>query len=115
MLLVEDDPSLRQHYRDMLIDLGHSVIEAAGVDEAVALTADLPDIKLVLSDVNLGTGTRTGVDLARQIGTTLPVILMTSLPPGDPLYQAATQSAPVLRKPFGPRDLTALLQGEAAA
>ncbi|MEL6452285.1 MAG: PAS-domain containing protein [Pseudomonadota bacterium] len=115
VLLVEDEAALRQHYRDMLIDLGHSVIEAEGVDEAIALTADLPDIRLVLSDVNLGTGHRTGVDLARHIGTSLPVILMTSLPPGDTLYQAAAQTAPVLKKPFAAQDLTALLQPEAAA
>ncbi|WP_299298258.1 PAS-domain containing protein [uncultured Tateyamaria sp.] len=114
VLLVEDDTDLRQHYRDMLMGLGHAVIEAAGVDEAIALTADLPDIGLVLSDINLGAGTRTGVDLAAQLGASLPVILMTSLPPGDPLYQTATQIAPVLHKPFDAGDLAALLQADAA-
>ena len=115
VLLGEDAPELRQHYRDMLTGLGNAVIEAAGVDEAIALTADLPDIRLVLSDVNLGSGNRTGVDLAQQLAGTLPVILMTSLAPNAPLYQAASQTAPVLRKPFLARDLTALLQTEAAA
>ncbi|MEO0401990.1 MAG: PAS-domain containing protein [Pseudomonadota bacterium] len=115
VLLVEDEPDLRQHYRDMLITLGHSVIEAAGVDEAIALTADLPDIQLVLSDVNLGTGTRTGVDLAGHLKPSLPVVLMTSLPTHDPLYEAATKAAPVLKKPFQIGDLVALLQTEAAA
>jgi len=114
VLLVEDDADLRQHYRDMLMDLGHAVIEAAGVDEAIALTADLPDIGLVLSDINLGAGTRTGIDLATQLGTSLPVILMTSLPPGDPLYQTAAQTAPVLHKPFVAPDLAALLRADAA-
>ncbi len=114
VLLVEDDPELRTHYRDMLMGLGHAVIEAAGVDEAIALTADLPDIGLVLSDINLGAGSRTGVDLARQLGHDLPVILMTSLPPTDPTFQQATRSAPVLRKPFEAADLQALLQADAA-
>jgi signal transduction histidine kinase len=115
VLLVEDDDALRQHCRDILTSLGHSVIEAGGVDEALALTADLPDIKLVLSDVNLGSGSRSGVDLARQISGTLSVILMTSLPPQDPLFVSATQTAPVLRKPFVAADLVALLQGKDAA
>jgi signal transduction histidine kinase len=115
VLLVEDDADLRTHYRDMLIALGHSVIEAAGVDEAVALTADLPDIKLILSDVNLGHGSRTGVSLARQIGAAVPVILMTSLPATDPLYRDATQAAPVLQKPFEARALTALLHSGGGA
>lgn len=115
VLLVEDEPDLRQHYRDMLMDLGHSVIEAAGVDEAIALTADLPDIGLVLSDVNLGKGTRTGVDLATQLAGALPVILMTSLSSGDPLYRAASVAAPVLEKPFDVSDLIPLLHADAAA
>ena len=97
-----------------LIDLGHSVIEASGVDEAIALTADLPDISLVLSDISLGDGTRTGVDLAQQLNGVLPVVLMTSLPPNDPLHTAATQAAPVLKKPFGQPDLAALLHIEVA-
>ena len=115
VLLVEDDDALRQHCRDLLTSLGHSVIEAGGVDEALALTADLPDIKLVLSDVNLGSGSRSGVDLARQISGSLPVILMTSLPNDDPLFLAATQTAPLLRKPFAAPDLAALLNNQAAA
>ncbi|WP_299619930.1 PAS-domain containing protein [uncultured Tateyamaria sp.] len=115
VLLVEDEPDLRQHYRDMLIDLGHSVIEATGVDEAIALTADLPDISFVLSDISLGDGARTGVDLATQLNGTLPVVLMTSLPPSDPLHSAAVQAAPVLKKPFGQSDLVALLHLEGAA
>ena len=94
--------------------MGHAVIEAAGVDEAIALTADLPDIGLVLSDINLGSGTRTGIDLATQLNGSLPVILMTSLLPSDPTFQTATRAAPVLRKPFEAADLAALLQADAA-
>lgn len=112
VLLVEDEPDLRQHYRDMLIDLGHSVIEAAGVDEGIALTADLPDIGFVLSDVNLGSGTRTGIDLAQQVGAVIPVVLMTSLPVSDPLHMEAVQAATVLKKPFGPDELAPLLSSE---
>jgi hypothetical protein len=115
VLLVEDEPDLRQHYRDMLIDLGYSVIEAEGVDEAVALTADLPDIGFVLSDVSLGDGSRTGIDLAHQLKGVLPVVLMTSLPQGDPLHLAAIRAAPVLKKPFGEDDLAALLNVAGAA
>lgn len=115
VLLVEDEPDLRRHYRDMLTELGHSVIEAVGVDEAIALTADLPDIAMVLSDVNLGAGSRTGVELASQLSGTLPVILMTSLPASDPKYRAASAVAPVLKKPFGASDLAPLLHPDAAA
>ena len=44
VLLVEDNDDLRGQFRDMLVDLGFSVIEATSVDEAQALIADIADI-----------------------------------------------------------------------
>ena len=108
VLLVEDDSDLRAVVRDMLTDLGHSVIEATGADEATALLADLPDIALVVSDLQLE-GEATGVDLAARLERGLPLILMTSLSPDHPLFQDAQHHAPVLRKPFAKGDLSALI------
>ena len=85
------------------------------MDEAVALIADLADIRLVLSDIRL-VGAATGLDLLDRIeGTGLPAILMTSLPLSDPLHRAALTRAPVLRKPFTRSQLSALIRKEAAA
>ncbi len=108
VLLVEDADDLRAVVRDMLMELGHSVIEATSADEATALIADLPDIALVLSDIQL-MGEATGLDLAARIGGALPLVLMTSLPPDHPMFRAAQALAPVLRKPFGAADLSALI------
>ncbi|MDX2484462.1 MAG: PAS-domain containing protein [Pseudodonghicola sp.] len=114
-LLVEDSDDLREAVRDMLVTLGHTVIEAASVDEACALLADLEDIRLVLSDIRLQ-GSATGLDLLdRTEGSGLPCILMTSLPPSDPLHRAALARAPVLRKPFTARQLAALTRTESIA
>ena len=100
--------------RDMLIRLGHSVIEAGSVDEAMALTADLPEIALILSDINLQGGA-TGLDLLDRLrGSGLPCILMTSLPPEDPLHAAGLQRTTVLRKPFSDDQLAALIRPKAA-
>jgi len=107
-LLVEDDDRLRATIRDMLIDLGHSVIEAASADEATALIADLPDIAVVLSDIQLE-GSATGIDLATRIGGAVPLVLMTSLPSDHALFTRAQTCAPVLRKPFDVTDLAALI------
>lgn len=108
-LLVEDRDDLRALIRDMLMELGYSVIEAASVDEATALLADLPDIALILSDVQLE-GEATGTDLARRKGRDgPPLILMTSLPTDAPLFLEAQKHAPVLRKPFTRGDLAALI------
>ncbi len=61
VLLVEDSPDLRVGIREMLRDMGHAVIEAASVDEALALLAQLPDITLILSDITLeGDASRAG-------------------------------------------------------
>lgn len=114
-LLVEDSEDLRAGFREMLVDLGHSVIEATSVDEASALIADLQDIRLVLSDIRLQ-GKATGLDLLDRLrGTGLPCVLMTSLPPTDPLHRAALARAPVLAKPFSRAQLAALIGAEAAA
>ncbi|HKL64573.1 MAG TPA: PAS-domain containing protein [Roseovarius sp.] len=109
VLLVEDSPDLRSALRDMLRGAGHSVIEAASVPEATAILADLPGISAILSDIVLE-GSATGIDLAQlpRPGD-CPLVLMTSLPPDDPLHCAAADVAPVLRKPFTAAQLDAAL------
>ena len=112
ILIVEDDEIFRTRLAAAVRKRGHSVIEASAVDEARMLLRDVPEIDLVLSDLNLS-GEETGVDLGRAVleqGKTL--ILMTSLPPDDPLHQQARDLAPVLRKPFGANALTDLLAPE---
>lgn len=93
ILLVEDDDSLREVLRRMLTGMGHSVIEAGTLSEAMALS-DLPGLTLILSDIQLGDGL--GTQLADLGGP--PLILMTALPPGDPLRDSV--SGVVLTKPF---------------
>lgn len=111
VLLVEDNLDLRGAIREMLTEQGHTVIETAVVEEALALLENVPDISLVLSDIKLE-GAATGVDLARNVNGSLPLFLMTSLPEDDPLYVRAAALAPVLRKPFVAKDLASFLNAE---
>ena len=108
VLLVEDDDTLREGLRDQLMTLGHSVIEATSADEATALLADLPDIALILSDIQLK-GEATGLDLLDRIGSQIPTVLMTALPRDHPLHSQAAAKVPVLHKPFSPAALTQAL------
>jgi len=109
VLLVEDSPDLRDTIRDMLRNRGHTVIEASSAEEALALLNELPQISALLSDISLE-GDKTGLDLIQSLPAGhCPAYLMTSLPPGDPLYDAACKSAPVLRKPFDAARLDAFL------
>jgi CheY-like chemotaxis protein len=111
--LVEDNDDLRALYRDMLTDMGHSVIEATSADEATALIASLPDIALILSDIRLN-GEGTGLDLLKRIEKEkTPIVLMTSLSPNDPLHQEAQAVTTVLTKPFTAYDLANVLKPKA--
>lgn len=106
VLLVEDQDEIRTAVRDMLTGLGHQVLEATSAEEALEL-AGLEGIGLVLSDIMLA-GRLRGDELAAQLlpgGT--PVLLMSSLRPGDP--RRAGAPVPVLSKPFAASELAAFL------
>ena len=108
-LLVEDNPDLRHLIRDMLTDMKHTVIEAASVDEARTILEQLPEIKLVLSDIMLE-GDATGVDLIRDLpNDAIPSYLMTSLAQTHPLFIEGAARAPVLPKPFTAEQLDQFL------
>ncbi len=113
VLLVEDSSQLRRNFRDMLVEMGFTVIEATSTDEALSLVNQIEDITLILSDIRLE-GPETGLDLLQKLDPSLPCILMTSLPYSDPLHRQALALAPVLRKPFTQAQLTALIRNEAA-
>jgi signal transduction histidine kinase len=100
ILLVEDSDDLRETIREMLIELGHTVIEANNVEEAEIIARDLEEITLVLSDLNLKQ-TLSGIDLATRLSPLKkPILFMSSLDPKDSMYQKATQLGPILSKPF---------------
>lgn len=110
VLLVEDNPDLRDTIRAMLTNFGHSVVEAASATEARQLIAGLPEIALILCDLKLE-GVETGVDLAQNLDTGgPPFIFMTSLPKPDDLHQKALKLGPVLPKPFDQGKLQEVLQ-----
>lgn len=112
VLLVEDGPDLRAAIRTMLTGAGYAVIEAASVNEALSLLGAVPDIALVLSDISLKGG-ETGIDLIDRLQPAHPPCrLMTSLPPGHALHQAALRRGAVLQKPFTAAGLARFLAGE---
>ena len=110
VLLVEDTDAIRVSVREMLCDIGHSVIEAASHDEALNLL-DLPSLGLVLSDINLA-GHGSGLDLLRACRARglSRLHLMTALPSNDGLHREAALEFPVLTKPFSLTDLRAALE-----
>ena len=111
VLLVEDTDEIRENTREMLIGLGHQVIEATSAEEALFLVG-IDGIGLVLSDINLGGG-MSGVELLsrlRQDGLTARTCLMTSLPRTD--KRRANAGFPLIAKPFTQAELAAFLARE---
>ena len=108
--MVEDNSHIRDSLRTSLTAAGQSVVEAASIPEAIALINGLPEISLILSDLQLE-GDATGLDLA-HVPTDASLIYMTSLPVSHPLRQEATRHATVLSKPINDATLQALLQKE---
>ncbi|MBS9717944.1 PAS-domain containing protein [Pseudohalocynthiibacter aestuariivivens] len=113
VLLVEDSPDIRTSVREMLVDMGHSVIEAETAEEGEEL-AEVSGIDIILSDVLLAGG-RSGDEMLQRLaekGVKAPAHLMTSLPPTDPVRVAAASRFPLIGKPFTTSELAAFLTTE---
>ncbi|MDZ7826276.1 MAG: ATP-binding protein [Gammaproteobacteria bacterium] len=113
VLVVEDEPSVREMVIGALGVLGHRVVAVADGHEALARLAEPEHFDLILSDVVLP-GEVSGVDVvrrARRERPGLPCILMTGyarshLADGDP----EIRDLPLLHKPFRLAELRRVLE-----
>lgn len=110
VLLVEDNPLVRDVVRRQVQAFGAQVGEAASAEEAMLMIeAEIP-FDLVLSDISL-TGRMTGIDLRGELGKKrpdLPVILMTAHGAAD-IQESGGGAGLVLQKPFRKRQLETAL------
>ncbi|WP_262029501.1 response regulator [Microvirga sp. Mcv34] len=103
VLVVEDDPAVRQVVISNFRSLGFDVVEAATGDEAVRVLKANRHVRLVFSDVRMP-GTLTGIDLARLIRRDWPdirVLLTTGYVDGD----TTVGDVDLLYKPYRLADL----------
>jgi signal transduction histidine kinase len=107
VLVVDDDPAVATGTVAMLEDLGHAAIESGSGEEALRLLENDPDIEIVITDHAMPG--MTGTELAERVRQTwpdLPVAITTGyaeLPAGRSL------DLPHLLKPYGQKELAALL------
>ncbi len=73
VLLAEDEPLVRMYNADVLDEAGFRVVEAGNADEAIALFEARPDIRIVVTDVEMP-GSRNGFDLARYVADKRPLV-----------------------------------------
>lgn len=73
ILVVEDEPLLRMMAVDLVEDSGFEAIEAWNVDDALRILRSRDDIRVVFSDIDLGTG-EDGLELAHAVRQGWPPI-----------------------------------------
>lgn len=108
VLVVEDNPAVRQVAISTLNSLGFDVIEAENGDEAADILKSNERVRLVLSDVRMPGGL-SGVDLARIIKAEKPevhVILTT----GYVDDEETIEDVEILYKPYRATDLAEKIQ-----
>ena len=116
VLLVDDEPEVRNVVRGQLQALGAAVTEFASAEFALASLQSAADYDLLLTDIALGAGLR-GTELASRVRARLPqvaVLLMSGYSSdliGGDRYAVLRQ---LLRKPFD-RDALAQAIAEALA
>ncbi len=67
ILVVEDEALVRMMLVDVLDDAGFKVMEAAHADEALHILATVPDVQVVVTDVEMPRGSINGFELARRV------------------------------------------------
>ncbi len=107
ILLVEDSEGVREYARDILLELGYGVIDAANVQEALRAVAKKPQINLLFTDVVLGESNgRALADEVRRIYPNLPVLFTTGYTRNAIVHQGRLDpDVQLLNKPFTQQDL----------
>ena len=111
VLLVEDDPDVRQVIRNQLLDLGHPVLEADNAAHALELIRNIRDIRIVVSDVIMP-GSRNGREMAREAKALYPDLHMIIMSGFEDLLKESQQNADEfisLSKPFSKHELAVAL------
>jgi CheY-like chemotaxis protein len=106
LLLVDDEDVVRHGTGEMLRELGHTVLEAAGGAEALGKLADGLEVDAVITDYMMPR--MNGAEFAarlREAGSRLPVLVITGYAGGD-----LNLELPQLAKPFRQADIAAALE-----
>ncbi len=73
ILIVDDEPLIRQSAVQMIEDAGFEIIEAANADEAIRILESCSDIRVVFTDIHMP-GSMDGLKLAHAIRNRWPPI-----------------------------------------
>ena len=105
ILLVEDDPDLREVYAEVLRDLGHTVV---AVDDGAVALSEIPRLHpdVILVDLIMPKAELDGVELLSRLlaGPRIPVVILSAFADGlsdelSPEVKAALPITAILTKP----------------
>ena len=113
VLLVEDEPLIREIMAESLEDAGFEVIRAATGDEAISVIHSAQvTITALVTDFHMP-GDADGGDVAnciRHKWPEMPVVIASGRPDIMKLSWQAEKGYRLLRKPYGPRQLIGVLK-----
>jgi response regulator RpfG family c-di-GMP phosphodiesterase len=102
VLVVDDEPGVRDLIARVLTGSGHRVVTAASAQEAIRIVED-EDVALVLSDINMP-GSLSGlelIDALHELRPSLPIVLVTGMGDEASLQEALDRGAAgFITKPF---------------
>src|SRR5436309_9853095 len=106
VLVIDDEPVVRELIAEILADAGHDVVVAAGAEEALLRLAEL-DVQIVVSDIVMPG--LTGLELLDEMRCrrpSLPVVLVTGAGTHAMLTDALARGASgLVMKPFSHAEL----------
>ena len=73
VLVVEDEPLIRDLIAEQLMDAGYAVVEAGNAERAIAILEARLDIQLVFTDIDMP-GTMNGIKLAAAVRDRWPPV-----------------------------------------
>ena len=110
ILVVDDDPDVRQIVSEYLEDRGYLVLQAGDGTEALEIIEDNPQLRLIISDVRMPQ--MSGLELAKRTAASHPEIRIILI---SGYFQAQAAGPRFLKKPFSMQQLEMAVQAELIA
>ena len=118
VLVVDDDPAIRDAMQHLLEEWGHVVLTAGSLDEAMALTREQPAIDLLLTDHRLAHGAAgiATIDAVRAaLGREVDATIITGDTSPETLRSIQARGLRLLHKPLDEEQLRELVEAPVSA
>jgi CheY-like chemotaxis protein len=103
ILVVDDDPDVRELVGAVLTEASFTVVEAASADDALAVMPTVSDLLLLLTDIRMPG--MNGIELAERAKKTSPGLRVLFMSGYAAEYKIDTARQDFISKPFQPREL----------